>query len=82
MTQAILKQDMLKETLDKVQPVLKTALTDIFKGLIQEIYEVMDSLKEPRDQYHISIYPFSISRVDGNPVSQDLLRGIQARLQT
>lgn len=60
---------------------LKTALTDTFKALVNEIHEVMDNLGEPRDQYHISIYPFSIERLDKQPVPEKLLRGIQQKLQ-
>jgi hypothetical protein len=60
---------------------IKDALTDLFKALQNEIHDVMDELGEPRDQYHISIYPFAIERLDGEPVPDRLLLAIKEKLQ-
>ena len=64
-----------------VKSSLKNALTEVFKLLLSEIHEVMDDLEEPRDRYHVNVYPFSIERVDGKKVPRRLLKGIQAKLQ-
>jgi hypothetical protein len=61
---------------------LKNALTDLFQVLTTEIYEVMDDLEEPREDYHLTIHPFAIERVDGKPVPIRLLQAIQAKLQS
>lgn len=61
---------------------LKNALTDLFKVLTEEIHQVMDDLDEPREDYHLTIHPFAIERVDGKPVPRRLLKAIQAKLQS
>lgn len=75
-------QDKPKSVIEFTKTNLKTALTDTFKALVNEIYDVMDDLGEPKDQYHISIYPFSIERMDKQPVPRNLLEGIQQKLQS
>lgn len=70
------------ENIEFIKTNLKTALTDTFKALVNEIHEVMDNLGEPKDQYHISIYPFSIERLDKLPVPRTLLETIQQKLQS
>jgi len=58
------------------------AISSVFVALKNEIHEAMDELGEPRDKYHISVYPFSIERLDGEPVPDTLLLAIQEKLQT
>jgi hypothetical protein len=60
---------------------LKNVLTDLFKAMTAEIYEVMDDLGESREDYHLTIHPFAIERVDGKPVPRHLLEAIQAKFQ-
>jgi hypothetical protein len=69
--------------LDKLTKLsLKNALTNLFQVLTAEIYEMMDDLNESREDYHLTIHPFAIERVDGKPVPRHLLQAIQAKFQS
>jgi hypothetical protein len=59
---------------------LKNSLTNCFRAIREEIYEAMDEVGESRDDYHIGIYPFTIERLDGEPIPSPLLNAIMNRL--
>lgn len=65
----------------KVDDTLRNSITQVFKNIQQEVWDVMDSIGESRDDYHISIYPFSLSRIDETPVPTELLLALQKRFQ-
>ena len=67
----------IDNVLDNFKSTLKNSLTNMFSGMKQEIYDVMDELGERKEDYHISIYPFGIERLDHKPVPESLLRAIQ-----
>lgn len=70
------------ETLEVVKSTLKNALTETFGAFAKEIHEVMDELGEEKEEYLIRIHPWSVERLDGQPVPDKLLRAIQAKLQS
>jgi hypothetical protein len=60
---------------------LTNSLTELFKCISNEIKDVLDDLEEPTSEYLISLYPFSIERIDGNPVPEKVLKGIQEKMK-
>lgn len=72
-------KDILGE-LDGFKSTLTNSLVSVFSGMKQEIYNVMDNLGERKEEYHISIYPFSIERFDKKPVPKNLLMAIREAL--
>lgn len=77
---------MIESILQQIKDVdikndLKNSLTLVFKNIQNEIYDAMDSVGEAKDEYHISIYPFALSRIDDKPVPRKLLLAIQKRLR-
>lgn len=78
--------DILNKMIDPrlgalVKPALGNIMNDMFAAMKREIYMVMDELGEPRDEYHINIHPFTLERVDGEPVPEHLLKAIGEKLQ-
>jgi hypothetical protein len=63
-----------------VKNTLKDSLVKTFEAFSNEIYDVIDNVGEKKDEYHVSILPFSIERIDGNPVPQHLLLAIKKSL--
>lgn len=62
-------------------PKLRDSLTSLHKVLIAEINDVIRNFGDTIDNYCISIHPFCIERIDKNPISVDLLRAVQTKLQ-
>ncbi len=58
---------------------LKNSFTTLFDVVTAEIHDVIDYVKENRDEYHISVYPFSIERTDGKPVPSNLLKALSVK---
>lgn len=61
-------------------PTLLNSITSVFQAITFEVYTVIDFLGHSKNDYIINPYPFSISRVDGKPVSNMLLGCIRAKL--
>lgn len=65
----------------RVQGALSSSLTSVFENFQNQIFQVMDEVGEPREKYHLKIYPFTLKRIDGKPVPPRLLKAIKARLE-
>lgn len=63
-------------------PKLRDSLTSLHKTLMADIDDVIRCFGDNVNNYVISIHPFSIERLDKNPISVDLLRSIQVKLQS
>lgn len=60
---------------------LKGAISDMMKGLTQEIFDAMIETGENKDNYKLELYPFSLSRIDGKKVPNKLLKSIEKRMR-
>jgi hypothetical protein len=60
-------------------PTLRDSLTNLFKVVTAEVHDVMDRLGENKDEYSISVNPFSIERIDGKPVPGKIMSYLHAR---
>jgi hypothetical protein len=54
-------------------------IVDTFKAIQQVLYKVMDKLGEPREMYVVCIHPFSLYRLDGQPVPKKLIQEIESK---
>ncbi|MFA5759001.1 MAG: hypothetical protein WC942_06570 [Clostridia bacterium] len=70
----------IPEIQKEISVTLKTSLTSVFLSLTKEVVCAIKDTGDRPENYHISIYPFEITRLDGNPISKELLLKIQRRL--
>ena len=61
---------------------LKSALGSTFRSMAELVVNTMDELGESRNLYNISLWPFTIERLDGSPVPQDLLNSLKTKLSS
>lgn len=60
-------------------PTLRDSLTSLFTVVTAEVHDVMDRLGENKDEYSISVNPFSIERIDGKPVPSKIMNYLYTR---
>jgi hypothetical protein len=61
------------------KPILRHSILSLFQAIQLEVFSVIDLLGYTRDEYVINIYPLTIERKDGKPVSDMLLECIRSR---
>ena len=60
-------------------PILRNSFTNLFKVITAEVHDVMDCLGENKDEYSISVNPFSIERIDGKPVPSKVMKSLHTK---
>jgi hypothetical protein len=58
-----------------------TPITGLFKVIETEIIDVMNSIGEKIGDYHITIYPFGVERIDGQTIPLKLSQAVQERFK-
>ena len=61
------------------KPILRHSILSLFQAIQLEVFSVIDLLGHTRDEYVINLYPLTIERKDGEPVSDMLLECIRSR---
>jgi KaiC/GvpD/RAD55 family RecA-like ATPase len=61
---------------------LKHSLTSMFQALINEVNEAIEECGYNSDDFVVSVYPFSLERLDKKPVDKSILHSIKRRLST
>lgn len=56
---------------------LKNSLTSLFNVIITEVIDTLECLGENKDDYCISIYPFSINRIDNKTIPKYIIDSIR-----
>jgi len=64
----------------EVKAKLKKSLTGVFSLLTKEVNSALEEIGQSPDDYNLQIYPWSLSRKDGKPVPESVLKIIQKRL--
>lgn len=54
-------------------------MSSVFNAFTEVVYAAIEEESLNRDDYHIGILPFSLSRLDGKPVEKKLLLNLQKR---
>ena len=70
---------VLNSTLE-YKPSLRNSILGVFSSIQQEVYSVIDFFGYKRSDYYVNIYPLTIEKVDGSPVSDALLECVRAKL--
>jgi hypothetical protein len=59
----------------------KDILSSLMVNLREEVYATMNDLGEEKEYYNLSVYPFTLSRIDGKEVPRDLLLALQQKFK-
>lgn len=62
-------------------PTLRNSISYLFKSIINEINNIIDSLGYNKNDFSIIIYPLTIEMVDGRLVPKNLLETIHSRFK-
>ena len=58
---------------------LRDSLTSLYTVVTAEVRDIMASIGEKEDEYHVSIHPISIERTDGKPVPNKLIEALSVK---
>lgn len=65
---------------NEYKPSLRNSILSAFQAIESEIHTIIDFFGHSKNDYVIKIYPLTIERVDGKPVSDVMLECIRVRL--